>query len=204
MQNQKSFIDFYGRYPELLPCGMKNCDGGGYAEAFDALYADLSPAGCLDTFLKNFSQPGTECKIMVIVDEYDNFTNDILSRDKELFEKLANKQGHTGDISVMERSNNISGIRMVPGNLISNLPHSDVSHGNEKMLVTIVFIILCFNTKNLSLKMEYPVRQNKIPVMEEVTGSNFCDVISQNATGSGWSEHIQLRSADCSGQILLL
>ena len=90
---RKSFIDFYRRYPELLPYGLRSSDGGGYAEAFDVLYADLSPARCLDTFLKNFSLSGTEYKIMVIIDEYDNFTNDILSRDPELFEKLANKQG---------------------------------------------------------------------------------------------------------------
>ena len=53
-----------------------------------------SPAEIMsDFFLKINSFIPLSCKLMVIVDEYDNFTNDILSKDPGKFREIARKGG---------------------------------------------------------------------------------------------------------------
>lgn len=88
--------DFYARYPQF---------------SYENYYAirhetdqcqnplkETTAIGALNIFLYNYSTqaPRNDKKLMIIIDEYDNFPNDILSEDVDFFYKIANKQGFIG------------------------------------------------------------------------------------------------------------
>ena len=98
-------VDFYKRYPSLIPSKFKKLslqeDEDLTATVHD-YYQDnteqfYSGAVVLSNFLSSFNARLTQSfKLMFIIDEYDNFTNDILSRDKKAFIELVNKQSEIG------------------------------------------------------------------------------------------------------------
>lgn len=71
-------MDFTDRYPDLgLP----------YSELKADLYAE--PSDLMKAFVANFRRHSTGRDLLyVIIDEYDHFANDILSRDTETFRKI--------------------------------------------------------------------------------------------------------------------
>ena len=106
----KSFInrvlfgisDFFVRYPKFAPVTLPENVTEGRDEllrsTISAYYGDISkfpsPAVIMtDFFLKLNSFIPLSRKLMVIVDEYDNFTNDILSRNPGKFRETARKGG---------------------------------------------------------------------------------------------------------------
>ena len=66
----------------------------------DKLIPDLydSPASLLLAFINNFKlHAGPEARLLIIVDEYDHFTNDVLSTDRDAFcELTSTAAGHKG------------------------------------------------------------------------------------------------------------
>lgn len=73
-----ALMDFTDRYPDLgLP----------YSELKADLYAE--PSDLMKAFVANFRRHSTGRDLLyVIIDEYDHFANDILSRDTETFRKI--------------------------------------------------------------------------------------------------------------------
>ncbi len=91
--------DFYFRYPGLIPaeirCMAASSQPNELSWTVCQYYSNktLFPtAGRLINhfmnYMKNFQK-----KLMVIIDEYDNFTNDILSHDANAFAEIARKEG---------------------------------------------------------------------------------------------------------------
>ena len=98
-------VDFYKRYPSLIPSKFKKLslqENEDLTATVHDYYQDnteqfYSGAVVLSNFLSSFNARLTQpFKLMFIIDEYDNFTNDILSRDKKAFIELVNKQSEIG------------------------------------------------------------------------------------------------------------
>ena len=94
--------NFYLRYPDLIPrdiLRMKEQEQASLEDCITKYYKDekLFPdsTAIITSFLTRLQ--AFQNKIMVLIDEYDNFTNDILSRDVITFAELARKGG---DISM--------------------------------------------------------------------------------------------------------
>ncbi|MBQ8706654.1 MAG: AAA family ATPase, partial [Succinivibrionaceae bacterium] len=94
--------NFYLRYPDLIPrdiqrmkeqeeASLEDCIAKYYKD--EKLFSDST--AIITSFLTRLQ--AFQNKIMVLIDEYDNFTNDILSRDVNTFAELARKGG---DISM--------------------------------------------------------------------------------------------------------
>ena len=90
--------DFYQRYPELIPHNIRDqVPGNEFSELNRRIleyYGDKSKFASAeyltDFFLQCIRSP--EHRVMIIIDEYDNFTNDILSRDVVAFAEIARKE----------------------------------------------------------------------------------------------------------------
>ena len=105
---------FCKNYPELISHKIQTCDSDSLISAVDQYYSDaarfVSAADVLSDFLASVSDVLNSFKLMVIIDEYDNFTNDILSRDPGLFADLARKEGDIGAFYSVLRNFNQLGI----------------------------------------------------------------------------------------------
>lgn len=104
----QGIVDFLELYPEFIPKGDL-----AIWEAYDkiAKFPDLEQVGIfysnnkdfksaslvLDHFLLRLSTKlnphNQDQKIMILIDEYDNFMNDLFTKNRELFHKLADKSG---------------------------------------------------------------------------------------------------------------
>ena len=102
--------DFFCRYPDTIPGDIRKLalsgEKGELSKAVFKYYGDTSlfpTAGRVTddfiTYLKAFPR-----KVMVIIDEYDNFTNDILSRDVGAFTEIARKEGDVSKFYQVLRS----------------------------------------------------------------------------------------------------
>jgi len=102
--------DFFCRYPDTIPGDIRKLalsgEKGELSKAVFKYYGDTSlfpTAGRVTddfiTYLKAFPR-----KVMVIIDEYDNFTNDILSRDVGAFAEIARKEGDVSKFYQVLRS----------------------------------------------------------------------------------------------------
>ena len=99
-QISKGIYNFYKRYPEFISSDLvKSKLNATPADVYD-FYGNrdffTSPAKIIEHFLNNYSARNTPLKLMVIIDEYDNFTNDILSRNPREFMNIARKEGEIG------------------------------------------------------------------------------------------------------------
>ncbi|MBQ8707090.1 MAG: AAA family ATPase [Succinivibrionaceae bacterium] len=92
--------DFYNRYPEFVLTETGDKKENVSVNDVNNFYGDrnifTSPAKIITHFFNDFASRGSGLKLMVIIDEYDNFTNDILSRDPEMFADIARKEGELG------------------------------------------------------------------------------------------------------------
>jgi hypothetical protein len=112
----KGIDDFFGRYPDTIPGDIRklalSSAKGELSKAVFKYYGDTSlfptaGRGTDDfiTYLKAFPK-----KVMVIIDEYDNFTNDILSRNVGVFAEIARKEGDVSKFYQVLRSCQQQGI----------------------------------------------------------------------------------------------
>ena len=93
--------DFYIRYPKFAPVSLPDDASESKDELFlsaiSAYYKNTSefptPSVIMSDFLFRVKFLIPSRKLMVIIDEYDNFTNDILSRDPGKFRETARKGG---------------------------------------------------------------------------------------------------------------
>lgn len=102
----EGIVSFYSRYPELLPAVIrKNAEepgsGGTQEEAVELYFSDTdrfpTPNRIIDGFVRRFkARSDFPHPLMVIIDEYDNFTNDLLSGSPESFAELTRKNGEVG------------------------------------------------------------------------------------------------------------
>ena len=106
--------DFLLRYPVFIlsEIRQKVPDGSNLNDLYNAIigyYSDKNafPSVSLltDYFIYSL-KPLSSAKLMVIIDEYDNFTNDILSRDPEMFQDIARKGGYVSAFYQVLRSCN--------------------------------------------------------------------------------------------------
>ncbi len=109
----RAIFNFYENYKELIPTVIKifaKEHGYELMEGIRAYYRQQncfpSASSILEDFLLAFKEKQTSYKLMFIIDEYDNFTNDILSRDKKAFIDLVNKQSEIGAFYGVIRSYN--------------------------------------------------------------------------------------------------
>ena len=108
--------DFYQRYPELIPHNIRDqVPGNEFSELNRKIleyYGDKSKFASAeyltDFFLQCIRSP--EHRVMIIIDEYDNFTNDILSRDVGAFAEIARKEGDVSKFYQVLRSCQQQGI----------------------------------------------------------------------------------------------
>ena len=94
-------VDFYKRYPDLIPPNIISMCPDNKFKAVRLYYSDNSIFPTATTVLRDFlsdfsANLDNQFKIMVIIDEYDNFTNDLLSRDPGQFAHIARKEGEVG------------------------------------------------------------------------------------------------------------
>ena len=101
--------NFYQRYPDLIPrdiLRMKEQEQASLEDCITKYYKDekLFPdsTAIITSFLTRLQ--AFQNKIMVLIDEYDNFTNDILSRDVITFAELARKGGDVSTFYQVLRS----------------------------------------------------------------------------------------------------
>ena len=90
--------NFYQRYPDLIPRDIRKMKEQEQASLEDCIikyYTEGKRFSDSTAIIKNFLTrlQALQNKIMVLIDEYDNFTNDILSRDVITFAELARKGG---------------------------------------------------------------------------------------------------------------
>ena len=101
--------NFYLRYPDLIPrdiqrmkeqeeASLEDCIAKYYKD--EKLFSDST--AIITSFLTRLQ--AFQNKIMVLIDEYDNFTNDILSRDVITFAELARKGGDVSTFYQVLRS----------------------------------------------------------------------------------------------------
>ena len=100
----QAIVDFFKRYPDLIPDDIREyaTDKSNLQASVAKFYFEKrdyfnSCSRILNHFLLFFqAQSKVDYKLIFIIDEYDNFTNDILSRDKKAFIDIANKQSELG------------------------------------------------------------------------------------------------------------
>ena len=100
----QAIVDFFKRYPDLISDDIREyaTDKSNLQASVAKFYFEKrdyfnSCSRILNHFLLFFqAQSKVDYKLMFIIDEYDNFTNDILSRDKKAFIDIANKQSELG------------------------------------------------------------------------------------------------------------
>ena len=88
--------DFYARYPDLIPDEFQgetcSVSLNNIEKFYKVIVNTKAPCDILSDFLSNFNQY-MGFKFFVIIDEYDNFTNDVLSSNRNAFIEIARKQG---------------------------------------------------------------------------------------------------------------
>ena len=107
---------FLSRYPEFLPTDVMQTitddNPKVLADALSRYYRNKElfpdPSSLISEFLNSLVPLSS--KLMVIIDEYDNFTNDVLSRDPKAFGDLARKGGEVSAFYQVLRSCNQEGI----------------------------------------------------------------------------------------------
>lgn len=97
----KGIVDFYFNYPDLIISEAANDNHtkpvpNDVKKYYGNKNEFTSPAKIISHFLLDFLSRRPSFNLMVIIDEYDNFTNDLLSRDPKMFADLARKQGDLG------------------------------------------------------------------------------------------------------------
>ena len=101
--------NFYQRYPDLIPRDIRKMKEQEQASLEDCIikyYTEGKRFSDSTAIIKNFLTrlQALQNKIMVLIDEYDNFTNDILSRDVITFAELARKGGDVSTFYQVLRS----------------------------------------------------------------------------------------------------
>ena len=101
--------NFYQRYPDLIPRDiqkMKEQEQASLEDCIIKYYTEGKRFSDSTAIIKNFLTrlQAFQNKIMVLIDEYDNFTNDILSRDVITFAELARKGGDVSTFYQVLRS----------------------------------------------------------------------------------------------------
>ena len=102
--------DFFERYPEFLPYKIKelyqDLKTGNLLEYVEGYYRDVKQfpdaVTLIDRFMNHLKY--FKIEVMVLIDEYDNFTNDILSKDVNTFAELARKGGDVSKFYQVLRS----------------------------------------------------------------------------------------------------
>lgn len=112
-QITKGIYNFYIRYPEFIISDLIKSNPKATPADVNSFYGNrdffTSPAKIIEHFLNDYSCRDTPLKLMVIIDEYDNFTNDILSRNPQEFMNIARKEGEIGAFYNILRNFNQSG-----------------------------------------------------------------------------------------------
>ena len=110
-------LDFYTRYPNYIPFYISD-----YAKernikplvAIRSYYSQVekfpTSSMIIEDFFLSLKENEFPYKLMLIIDEYDNFTNDILSKDKKRFIEIVNKQSEMGAFYSNIRSYHQEGI----------------------------------------------------------------------------------------------
>ncbi len=105
--------DFLQRYPEFIRSEIRQkVSDGNLNELNNAIigyYSDKTAfpnVAMLTNRFINSLRPLSSAKLMVVIDEYDNFTNDILSKDPVMFQDMARKGGHISAFYQVLRSRN--------------------------------------------------------------------------------------------------
>ena len=83
--NQKVSVginDFLIRYPDF---------------EFSNDYTGRDPANFIDEFFKTFARYSKSKSLYILIDEYDNFANDVLSNDRDLFKTITQSNGFLKD-----------------------------------------------------------------------------------------------------------
>ena len=83
--NQKLSVginDFQIRYPDF---------------EFSNDYTGRDPANFIDEFFKTFARDSKSKSLYILIDEYDNFANDVLSNDRDLFKTITQSNGFLKD-----------------------------------------------------------------------------------------------------------
>ena len=109
----KGISNFLERYPDLaaLEIMQKSAQNPNLSmnkivfDFYDNRSRFFSPESVITHFLGNLGIAMSD-KLMVIVDEYDNFTNDILSRDPGKFREIARKGGELSSFFQTLRAEN--------------------------------------------------------------------------------------------------
>ena len=108
--------DFFARYPDLIPHKIMETIPHdrkvNLKEYVTDYYCNKQQFPESSALLKKFLNymGGFPRRIMVIIDEYDNFTNDILSRDAGAFAEIARKEGDVGKFYQVLRLFNQTGL----------------------------------------------------------------------------------------------
>ncbi|MEE3422615.1 MAG: AAA family ATPase [Succinimonas sp.] len=97
----KGIADFYINYPDLI---ISEAASDNHAKPVPndvkKYYGNknefTSPAKIISHFLLDFLSRRPSFNLMIIIDEYDNFTNDLLSSDPKMFPDLTRKKGELG------------------------------------------------------------------------------------------------------------
>ena len=108
--------EFFSRYPELILSNIRRSVPDGTPKLLKEAVLDYynnrvvfsSPSKLIRDFLRGL--PLEDSKLLVIIDEYDNFANDVLSRDPKAFGDLARKGGAVSAFYQVLRSWNQKGI----------------------------------------------------------------------------------------------
>ncbi len=105
--------DFLQRYPAFIRSEIRQkVSDGNLNELNNAIigyYSDKTAfpnVAMLTNRFINSLRPLSSAKLMVVIDEYDNFTNDILSKDPVMFQDMARKGGHISAFYQVLRSRN--------------------------------------------------------------------------------------------------
>ncbi|MCI5638853.1 MAG: AAA family ATPase, partial [Succinivibrio sp.] len=83
--NQKLSVginDFLIRYPDF---------------EFSNDYTGRDPANFIDEFFKTFARYAKSKSLYILIDEYDNFANDVLSNNRDLFKTITQSNGFLKD-----------------------------------------------------------------------------------------------------------
>ena len=110
-------LDFYTRYPNYIPFYIHEYADKRKIKALAAIRSYYSQnekfptsSMIIEDFFLSIKENEFPYKIMLIIDEYDNFTNDILTRDKNTFVEVVNKQSEMGAFYGNIRSYHQAGI----------------------------------------------------------------------------------------------
>ncbi len=95
-QITKGIYNFYKRYPEFIISDLVKSKPNATPADVNSFYGNrdffTSPAKIIEHFLNDFSSINTPLKLMVIIDEYDISTNDILGINPREFMNIAESE----------------------------------------------------------------------------------------------------------------